>query len=120
MINRGDIWMIDLGGRIGLHPVFILSRQNVLKHLNKIIVAEIITQGKGYPTEVFINQKANLPKPSFIQTDNIHTIQKNRLKKCLGTLDSVTMKEVSQKIIMAMELESRLYQSQPESKLLNI
>ena len=111
MINRGDIWMIDLGGRIDLHPVFILSRQNVLKHLNKIIVAEIITQGKGYPTEVFINQKANLPKPSFIQTDNIHTIQKNRLEKCLGTLDSVTMKEVSQKIIMAMELESRLYQS---------
>jgi len=119
-MNRGDIWMIDLGVRIGLRPVVILSRQNVLKHLNKIIVAEITTQGKGYPTEVFINQKANLPKPSFVQTDNIHTIPKNRLEKYLGTLDSVTMKEVSQKVIMAMELESCLYQNQPESKLLNI
>jgi len=48
-MNRGDIWMIDLGGRIGLSPVVILSRQNVLKHLNNIIVAEITTQGKGYP-----------------------------------------------------------------------
>jgi len=109
LINRGDVWMIDLGGRIGLRPVVILSRQNVLKHLNKIIVAEITTQGKGYPTKVFINQKANLPKPSFVQADNIHTLPKNRLEKCLGTLDPVTMQEVSQKLIMAMELESCLY-----------
>jgi len=58
---------------------------------------------------VFINQKANLPKPSFVQTENIHTIPKNRLEKCLGTLDPVTMQEVSQKLIMAMELESCLY-----------
>ncbi|MBW2608275.1 MAG: type II toxin-antitoxin system PemK/MazF family toxin, partial [Deltaproteobacteria bacterium] len=42
------------------------------------------------------------------QADNIHTIPKNRLEKYLGSLEPVTMNEVSQKVIMAMELESCL------------
>ena len=58
-MNRGDIWMVNLGGRIGKRPVLIITRQNVLKYLNKVTVLEITTQGKGYPTEIFIDQKAN-------------------------------------------------------------
>jgi mRNA interferase MazF len=107
-MNRGDVWLIDLGGRVGKRPVLILTRQNVLKYLNKVIVAEITTQGKGYPTEIFINQKANLPKPSFVQADNLHTVSKNQLKKFLGALDPETMMNVSQKIVLALELENAL------------
>ncbi len=80
-MNRGDIWMIDLGGNIGIRPVVILTRQNVLPYLNKVTITEITSRGKGYPTEVFIGQKANLPKPSFVQTDNIHTIPKDKFIK---------------------------------------
>ena len=105
-MNRGDIWQIDLGGRIGIRPVVVLSRQNVLEYLNKVTVAEVTTKGKGYPTEVFIDQKANLPKPSFVQADNLHTVPKASLKKRLGTLDPDTMLEVSQKIVLALELEA--------------
>lgn len=108
-MNRGDIWLIDLGGKIGSRPVVILTRQNVLEYLNKVTVAEITTQGKGYPTEIYINQKANLPKPSFIQADNIHTVSKNRLDKYLGTLDPDTMSEVSRRVILALGLEDFLY-----------
>ena len=69
------------------------------------MVAEITTKGKGYPTEVFINQKANLPKPSFVQTDSIHTVPKKRLEKYVGTLDSETMFDISKKVVLALELE---------------
>lgn len=58
---------------------------------NKASVAETTTKGKGYPTEVFVNQKANLPKPSFVETDNLHTIPKKRPGKYVGTLDPDTM-----------------------------
>lgn len=43
-MNRGDIWMIDLGGHVGPRPVVILTRQNVLEYLNKVTVAEITTK----------------------------------------------------------------------------
>ncbi len=107
-MNRGDVWLIDLGGRIGTRSVVILTRQNVLRFLNKVTVAEITTKGKGYPTEIFINQKANLPKPSFVQVDNLHTVTKNKLEKFFGTLDPETMLEVSQKVVLALELENAL------------
>ena len=107
-MNRGEVWLIDLGGRVGTRPVLILTRQNVLKYLNKVIIAEITTQGKGYPTEIFINQTANLPKPSFVQADNLHTVPKVRLKKFLGALNPETMMEVSQKVVLALELENAL------------
>ena len=110
-MNRGDIWMINLGGKMGNRPVVVLTRQNVLEYLNKVTVAEITTQGKGYPTEIFINQKANLPKPSFVQSDNIHTVAKKRLEKYVGTLDPETMLHVSHKVALALELESLPYES---------
>ena len=109
-MNRGDIWLINLGGRIGNRPV-VLTRQNVLDYLNKVIVAEIITRGKGYPTEIYVGQKANLPKPSFVQVDNIHTVSKKRLEKYVGTLDKDSMLEISRKVVLALELESCLYES---------
>ena len=110
-MNRGDIWMINLGGKIGSRPVVILTRQNVLQYLNKVTVAEVSTKGKGYPTEVFIGQKANLQKPSFVQADNLHTVPQKRLEKYVGTLDKGTMLEVSRKVVLALELESCFYDS---------
>jgi len=50
-----------------------------------------------------------LPKPSFVQADNIHTVSKNRLEKYLGTLDKDSMREIARKIVLALELESCLY-----------
>jgi len=105
-LNRGDIWVIDLGGQIGKRPVVILTRQNVLEYLNKVTIAEITTKGKGYPTEIYIGQKGNLPKSSFVQADNLHTISKAKLEKYIGTLDQETMQEISMKIVLSLGLES--------------
>jgi len=108
-VNRGDVWLIDLGGRIGRRPVLVLTRQRVLGLVNKVTVAEITTKGKGYPTEIDIDQKANLPKLSFVQADNLHTVPRERLEKYLGTLDPETLREVSRRVVLALELESTLY-----------
>ena len=105
-MNRGDIWYVDPGGKAGLRPVVILTRQGVINYLNKITVAEITTKGKGYPTEVFIGNSGNLPAPSWIQADNLHTVPKNRLIKYTGTLSASVMNKVSHKIILALELEN--------------
>lgn len=107
-MNRGDIWFVNLGGNAGVRPVLILTRQGVIPHLNKLTVAEVTSQGKCYPTEVVIGQMANLPKESFIQLDNIHTIPKSRFEKYIGALAPETMRVVSQKIILALGLEDAL------------
>jgi len=109
-MNRGDIWMINIGGKAGYRPVVVLTRQNVIEHLNKVTVAEVTSQGKGYPTEIFIGERANLTKPSFVQTDNLHTVTKSRLEKHIGTLDSETMLQVSKTIVLALQLEGCFFE----------
>ncbi len=104
-MKRGDIWEAELGARAGKRPVVILTRSAVIPHLNKVTVAEVTTQGKGYPTEVDIDQQANLSRHSFVQLDNIQTISKMRLEKHIGTLDEATMKVVGQKVVLALHLE---------------
>ncbi len=47
-------------------------------------------------------------KPSFIKTDNIQTVSKDRIVKYMGTLDQDTMREISKKVVLALELESCL------------
>jgi mRNA-degrading endonuclease toxin of MazEF toxin-antitoxin module len=104
-VNRGDVWQLELGGRAGRRPALILTRQGVIPHLNKLTVAEITSIGKGYPTEVPLGTKANLPKQSYVQMDNIQTVSKDRFMKYLGSLDAATMRIVGQKLILALGLE---------------
>jgi mRNA interferase MazF len=107
-MNRGDIWQVDLRGRAGKRPALILTRQAVIPFLNKLAVAEVTTQGKGYPTEVGIGQLANLVRDSYVELDNIQTIAKDRFVKYLGRLDEKTMRLVGRKAVIALGLEDCL------------
>ncbi len=104
-MNRGDVWVLDLGGRAGRRPALILTRQAVIPYVDKLTVAEITSSGKGYPTEVSIGQKANLPKESYVQLDNIQTVAKTRFVKYLGALDAATLRTAGRKAILALGLE---------------
>lgn len=107
-MNRGDIWMLDLGGRAGRRPALVVTRQAVIPHVNKLTVVEITSSGKGYPTEVAIGHQGNLPKESYVQLDNIQTVAKTRFVKYIGALDSATMRTVARRIILALGLEDAL------------
>jgi mRNA-degrading endonuclease toxin of MazEF toxin-antitoxin module len=81
-----------------------LTRDDVIPYLNKLTVAEVSSQKKGYPTEVDIDQKANLTMHSVVQLDNIQTVPKARFQKYLGALDESDMKLINQKVIFALDL----------------
>lgn len=104
-MSRGDVWMLDLGGRAGRRPAVVLTRQAVIPYIQKLTVAEVTSVGKGYPTEVPIGQLANLPKESFVQLDTIQTVAKARFVKYVGALDDRTMRAVGRKAILALGLE---------------
>lgn len=104
-MNRGDVWMLDLGGRAGRRPAVILTRQAVIPYVNKLTVAEMTSVGKGYPTEVAVGQTANLPKVPFVQADNIHTVAKTRFVKYVGALDPSVMRDVGRTVVLALGLE---------------
>lgn len=107
-MSRGDVWLLDLGGRAGRRPAVVLTRQAVIPFVNKLTVAEITSAGKGYPTEVRIGTMANLSKESYVQLDNLQTISKSRFVKYVGALDALTLRAVGRKAILALGLEDAL------------
>ena len=107
-MSRGDVWLLDLGGRAGRRPAVVLTRQAVIPFVNKLTIAEITSAGKGYPTEVRIGRLANLSKESYVQLDNLQTISKSRFVKYVGALDALTLRAVGRKAILALGLEDAL------------
>lgn len=103
-MNKGEIWEADIGGKAGRRSVLILTRSGVIPHLSKIVVAEITTQGKGYPTQIEIGQQGNLKKHSFVSAESLHTLPKERLVRWIGELLPATLQQVNRAVIFALDL----------------
>lgn len=103
-MKRGDLWEADIGGKAGRRPVLILTRSGVIPFLSKVVVAEVTTQGKGYPTQVPIGQRGNLPKTSYVSAESLHTLPKDRLKRYLGELPADLLRKVCEAVTFALDL----------------
>jgi mRNA interferase MazF len=104
-MKRGEVWEADIGGKAGKRPVLVLTRSGVIPYLSKVVVAEVTTQGKGYPTQVPIGTAANLKKTSFVSSESLHTLPKERLKRFLGELPADVLQKVSRAVVFALDLE---------------
>lgn len=93
-----------MGGKVGKRPVLVLTRSAVIPYLSKVVVAEVTTKEKGYPTQVSIGQSANLSKPSCVSTEALHSVPKDRLRRCLGELSPHLLSEVSRAVVFALDL----------------
>lgn len=103
-MKRGEIWEADIGGKAGKRPVLILTRSGVIPYLSKVVIAEVTTQGKGYPTQVAIGTTGNLPKDSFVSAESLHSLPKDRLRRYLGELPTDRLREVSRAVVLALDL----------------
>ena len=96
MVNRFDVYLINLDPAVGseiqkTRPCVIISPNEMNRHIRAVIVAPMTTAGKEYPTRITCEFKK---KKGHIVLDQIRTIDKTRLMKKLGTLDSETQLKV--------------------------
>ena len=113
-IKRGQIWSAMLDGigseQTGTRPVLILQNDTGNKFSPTTIIA-IITSRKTkakLPTHYWIGSGngTGLTVPSMIELEQIRTIDKARLKKCLGTVGMETdMPLIEQKIKVSLGLK---------------
>ncbi len=94
--NRFDVYLTNLDPTVGFEiqktrPCLIVSPDEMNKHIRTVIVAPMTTAGKDYPTRVSCTFKK---KKGQIVLDQIRTIDKARLIKKLGTIDSGTQLKV--------------------------
>jgi mRNA interferase MazF len=96
VVNRFDVFLINLDPTVGseiqkTRPCLIISPDEMNRYIKTVIVAPMTSAGKDYPTRVTCKFKE---KKGQIVLDQIRTIDKARLIKKLGLIDSNTQLEV--------------------------
>lgn len=108
-VHRGEMFYCDLGigygsEQSGIRPVVILQNDVGNRYSPTTIVAPLTTKvGKAMlPTHVLIRQQQGLTSDSIVLLEQIRTIDKNRLRGYVGTLDQIAMNKIAQAVGISM------------------
>jgi mRNA interferase MazF len=99
LINRGDIWLINLDPTLGheqsgIRPALIISDDLLNQSLAElVIVLPITSKNKGISSHVEIHSDF-LPTISYITTEDIRSVSVERLIKRIGSVDSFVLQKV--------------------------
>jgi mRNA interferase MazF len=92
VVRRFEVWLVNLDPTVGseiqkTRPCLVISPDEMNRHLNTIIVAPMTTRGRSYPSRIECTFEG---KRGQVVLDQIRTVDKARLVKRLGTVDSNT------------------------------
>ena len=96
VINQYDVFLISLNPALG-HEIkktrscLVLSPNEMNNYLQTIIVAPMTTQSKAFPSRV---PCVFIKKEGWIALDQIRSINKTRIVKKLGKIESYTINKV--------------------------
>jgi len=83
-IARGEIWLYAFPKPDRRRPVLVLTRQEVLSHMNTVTVAPITSTIRGIASEVVISVECGLKGTSAINLDHVVTVPRIGLRKYIG------------------------------------
>lgn len=113
LVKRGEIYFADMGEGVGseqngIRPVLVLQNDVGNKFSPTTIVALITSINKkmNLPVHLEIPKSiSRLPQDSVVLLEQIRTIDKKRLLKKVSFLDSETMNEIDEKILISLGLK---------------
>ena len=94
-VKRFEVFLVNLDPTIGheiqkTRPCLVISPDEMNHFISTIIIAPMTTKSRKYPTRVGCKFKS---KTGEIVLDQIRTIDKKRLVKKLGSIDSAAQRK---------------------------
>jgi len=95
-VKRFDVYLANLDPAIGREirksrPCLVISPDEMNRYISTVIVAPMTTNGRDYPTRVPCTFQG---REGQIVLDQVRTVDKTRLTKRLGKMDSRTQSNV--------------------------
>jgi mRNA-degrading endonuclease toxin of MazEF toxin-antitoxin module len=104
-VTRAEVWWAELAGSAGYRPVVIVSRAAGLGRRANVTIAEVTRVVRALPCEVPLSEAEGLPTACVINTDNLHTIPRDRLRQFIGALPSDKLFALAQALRYSLDLE---------------
>lgn len=94
--KRFEVYLVNLDPTVGreikkTRPCLVISPDEMNQHIATVIVAPMTTKGRSYPTRIPCQFQG---KEGQIVLDQIRTVDKTRLVKKLGQINTATQKSV--------------------------
>ena len=111
VIKRGDIFYADLNPIIGseqggVRPVLIVQNNVGNRYSPTLVVLPLSAAKKPYlPTHIRICGSKMLPKDSIVLAEQIRTIDRNRLKRYVGSVGFEIMKKVDKAVKISIGVD---------------
>ncbi len=98
VINQYEVFLINLDPTVGKEikksrPCLVISPNEMNHNISTIIIAPMTTKSRNYPTRLNLQFKKKI---GWIILDQIRTIDKSRIIKKLGAIESKTIKKVKE------------------------
>jgi len=103
-VNRGDIWWMTQPGAKP-RPVCILTRDEAVRVLKRVIVAEATTTRRGIGSEVDLDETDGMPQSCVLSLDNVILTSKALLSERITELSAAKMDEVCRALAFATGCE---------------
>jgi len=105
VVNRFDVYLIELDPTIGseikkTRPCIIVS-PNEMNGLKTVLIAPMATKGFHAPSRVELQFQ---DKTELVLLDQLRSVDKSRLVKKLGTIDTQTQKTISSTLVESIEM----------------
>ncbi|RCW83241.1 type II toxin-antitoxin system PemK/MazF family toxin [Phyllobacterium bourgognense] len=105
MVNRGDVWLVNLDPTIGseiqkTRPCLLISPPEMHDHLRTVIAAPMTTCSRPAGFRVALRFQG---KDGLVLLDQIRTIDKQRLVKKLGQVSGATLNNTLAKLRAVFE-----------------
>jgi mRNA interferase MazF len=96
VVKRFDVYLINLDPTLGgeirkTRPCVVISPDEMNRFIRTVIVAPMTTKGTSFPTRVACKFRG---RHGQVVLDQIRTVDKSRLVKKLGTLESEIQEHV--------------------------
>lgn len=89
-MRRGEIWFAATPG--GDRPVLVLTRDPVAERIGSVVVVALTRTVRGLVSELELTpEKDGVPSACVANFDNIHTIDRSRLRRRVATLRAPRM-----------------------------
>ena len=102
---RGEVYWAELAGDAGFRPVVIVSRDDSLAKRQNATVAEITRTVRRLPSEVPLSTALGMPADCVINTDNIHTIPRDRIRTRIISLKGELLFRLDQALRYSLALD---------------
>ena len=106
-VIRGEIRWYTFALPDKRRPVLVLTRNEIIHHLNEIIVVPATRTIRSLTTEVILTQEDGMPAVCALNFDHVSLGQRNRIGAVLCTLSEKRWPEVRQALLIACGFDEK-------------